>query len=440
LPTSTSNLLSKPTPEGKNLPTVGGNLVLNPSFDLGTTYSPDYWAWLPYTGACSKMVYNDPANAHTSPNFLATGLSDDYPECQSVYQDIPASVTSGDSYTMSVWLKSPWQPQTISFVLEWTGGISPIVTNQVVNLTDTWQCFQTILDIPDPGDNTKFRVLVNLPNNNLDVDIDDVLLLKGKYQSCPFGSGPPEIPATPQIGSELVSPSDGMNLVYVPEGEFSMGIENGLLGVTPQNVYLAAFWIDKTEVTNGMYAICVNAGTCQPPSDLSSSTRSSYFGNPQYTDYPVINVSWNDAQSYCAWAGRRLPTEAEWEKAARGPDGRMYPWGNNEPTCSLANTNIDVQGNCVGDTRAAGTYPAGASPYGALDMTGNVSEWSVYEVGETVNAPPAPSTPGGSSGIFTAVRGGSWSTNEYTIRPIHRYKYTTTYAENDFGIRCALSP
>jgi len=173
------------------------------------------------------------------------------------------------------------------------------------------------------------------------------------------------------IGSSMVSEKDGMTLMYVPAGEFLMGAV-GYEDNPQRTVYLDAFWIDQTEVTNAMYTKCVAAGPCQPPALKSSASRPFYYGAMQFEDYPVIRVSYDDAEAYCRWAGRQLPTGEQWEKAARGVDGRTWPWGNQEATCELANGSSD----CVGDTNRVGSYPAGASPYGALDMAGNVDEWT----------------------------------------------------------------
>ena len=167
------------------------------------------------------------------------------------------------------------------------------------------------------------------------------------------------------IGSTMVSKRDSMTLVYVPAGEFLMGSTDADLDAkadeNPQHkVTMDTFWIDRTEVAKDQYQKCVDAGKCAVP--VCSGTGIS--------DHPVVCVSWQDATNYCAWAGRRLPTEAEWEKAARGTDGRKYPWGNEAPDDKRLNYNANV-----GKTSAVGSYPSGASPYGALDMAGNVWEW-----------------------------------------------------------------
>ena len=137
------------------------------------------------------------------------------------------------------------------------------------------------------------------------------------------------------VGPTMISEKDGMELLPVPAGEFLMGSDPAVDkdaqdDEKPQHtVYLDTFWIDKTEVTNAQYQTCVSAGACSQ----SEYADDSHFNAP---NQPVVGVSWNDATAYCEWAGRRLPTEAEWEKAARGTDGRIYPWGNDAPTCELA--------------------------------------------------------------------------------------------------------
>ena len=251
------------------------------------------------------------------------------------------------------------------------------------------------------------------------------------------------------IGSTWASSKDGMVMVYVPAGSFQMGSGKGpassvdfhyLLSVGPAHtVYLDAFWIDQTDVTNAMYAKCANAGACPTPTNRSSSTHSSYYGNSQFDDYPVIYVDWNMAQTYCQWAGRRLPTEAEWEKTARDTDARLYPWGNYlHPT--YANSN-----NQVGDTTSVRTYEIGKSPYGAYDMAGNVQQWvedwyayNYYvTLGDNVHNPQGPS-----SGDSRVLRGGSWKADVRgfeVIRSDYRDANFPMASGNDIGFRCARS-
>jgi formylglycine-generating enzyme required for sulfatase activity len=230
-----------------------------------------------------------------------------------------------------------------------------------------------------------------------------------------------------------VSSQDSMVMVYVPAGEFLMGSEKGVNDEKPQHrVTLDAFWIDQTEVTNGMYAKCVADGQCEPPQEIGSSTHSNYYDDNQYADYPVINMDWNKANAYCGWAGRRLPTEAEWEKAARGSDGRTYPWGEQSPTCSFANFR-----GCEGDTTGVGSYPQGASMYGALDMVGNAWEWvadwysDTYYIGSPSENPQGPD-----SGQYRVLRGGSWNCDEWYLRSSNRFRNLPDSVVNDYGFRC----
>ena len=148
----------------------------------------------------------------------------------------------------------------------------------------------------------------------------------------------PELPLEPIALVADISPLDEMSLIFIPGGVFQMGSEEGLLDELPvHSVTLSPYWMDQTEVTNTQYALCVQAGVCSAPQSGDSATRLGYYTDPAYTSFPVVNITWQQAFDYCQWAGRRLPTEAEWEFAARGVEGRTYPWGNSLPTHSLAN-------------------------------------------------------------------------------------------------------
>jgi len=267
-------------------------------------------------------------------------------------------------------------------------------------------------------------------------------------EAVPTGGPTPQIsaeiptataPLLPTLGSGSVTESavDGMRMVYVPAGEFRMGSDDRAADEEPEHsVYLDAFWIDETEVTNSMYAICVAADACTPPVTSASSTRESYFGNEAFDAYPVIFVSWEQAQEYCAWSGRRLPSEAEWEKAARGEDGRICPWGNQAPDASLLNYNGEFA-----DTTPAGNFPAGASPYGALDMSGNVWEWVAdWYDSQYYQQSPSDNPYGPESGSRHVLRGGSWYYELNYIRAAARFSASASTTLNDVGFRCALTP
>jgi len=258
------------------------------------------------------------------------------------------------------------------------------------------------------------------------------------------------VPATPiltlwptqGVGSTKISPKEGMLQVYVPAGEFLMGSNKakdsqaGSDELPQHTVYLNAFWIDRTEVTNAQYARCVASGQCTPPSNTGSYTRSSYYGNSQYDDYPVIYVDWNQAQAYCTWAGNRLPSEAEWEKAARGVDGGIYPWGEFAPEQSLLNYNQNK-----GDTTAVGSYSSKASPYGALNMAGNVWEWvNDWYSDSFYQQSPARNPTGPATGTSRVLRGGSWFSYVRYVRSADRSGAYPGYGSDDFGFRCAASP
>ena len=240
------------------------------------------------------------------------------------------------------------------------------------------------------------------------------------------------------IGSTMVSEVDGMPMVFVPAGEFIMGSPEGIgdFDEDPQHlVYLSSYWIDQTEVTNSMYEQCVNAGACTPPEDYSSPTRVEYFGNIQFADYPIVNVNWNQAKTYCEWAGRQLPTEAQWEKAARGTDGRTYPWGETPPNENLANYNENI-----GDTTAVGSYPKGMSPYGALDMSGNVWEWVADWYGENYYSQSPYDNPAGpSTGKSRVIRLGSWFNVEIDVTTTDRGRDDPKNYNYYYGFRCALN-
>lgn len=263
--------------------------------------------------------------------------------------------------------------------------------------------------------------------------------------------------AEPTRATSLLSEKDQMELVLIPAGEFSMGsadidavvnMESGVaIPEIPLHIlYLDDYWIDKYEVTNAQYALCVTNGGCEPPKLNTNYSGHEYYPDLLYANYPVIYVNWFMAQEYCEWAGRRLPTEAEWEKAARGTDSRRYPWGNDPLSSEHANF---CNGDCPKDhsnpdyddgfpeTAPVGSFPAGASPYGVMDMSGNVWEWtSTIPMDYPYDATDGREAEDGFQRIW---RGGPWSNGTWWMRSSIRYRSVPHYWYNNLGFRCAVT-
>jgi len=221
--------------------------------------------------------------------------------------------------------------------------------------------------------------------------------------------------------------------IVIPGGVFTQGSTHGDEDERPvRKVVVKTFAIDRTEVTSGDYALCVADGRCKasptaspaPTSPSAAPASNSAAADPKL---PVTGVDWNDAQAYCRFAGGRLPTEAEWEKAARGTDGREYPWGG-DADCARGNWgNFEGEGPCAGKNPgrpvAVGKYPSGASPYGVLDLGGNVWEW----VADKYDDEPG----------RRVVRGGSCCSYFVGPRAANRNAWAPEHRDADLGFRCA---
>lgn len=250
-------------------------------------------------------------------------------------------------------------------------------------------------------------------------------------------------PVSPDVGSIRVSEKDGMTMLYVPDGYFLMGSDRQNDEKPIHEVYVGAYWIDQTEITNSMYAACVNAGACNRPSDTSR-----YYGKLEFADSPVIWVSWEDADAYCVWAERRLLTENEWEKAAGWTKAnqaqQMYPWGNKFDGRKVNFCDV----NCSRDWREqnyndaymeispVGSYENGKSFYGVYDMSGNVMEWvdtwyDIYPDGDLKVSDYFGTT-------LKVIRGGSYLSDRYFISTSRRHKANPRTPFVDVGFRCAM--
>ena len=228
-------------------------------------------------------------------------------------------------------------------------------------------------------------------------------------------------------------------MVYVPSGTFTMGSETGDADERPvHNVWLSGFWIDRYEVTNAQYRECEAAQVCKRPGEVKSNTRSNYYNKSDYDNYPVLFISSDDARIYCQWRGKRLPTEAEWEKAAswdwRTGTKFTWPWGNTFD-------NSKVRDDTPQDTMPVGSHPQGSSPYGAMDMAGNVLEWTADYYDANYYAVSSASNPKGpATGYGRVVRGGTWWDVDYDLRTTRRKQEDANARQMYLGFRCARNP
>jgi len=259
-------------------------------------------------------------------------------------------------------------------------------------------------------------------------------------------------------------------MVYVPAGEFLMGSASKDMFANPNEkpqhtVYLDAFWIDQTEVTVAKFRSFVQVDGYQTTAEeqgwayawvesakewqkVNGADWQHPFGpgSDVEDDHPVVQVSWFDAVAYCAWVGGSLPTEAQWEKAARGTDGRIYPWGNVFDGIFLNYCDAHCEnGDRTFDdgyqfSAPVGSYPAGISPYGAFDMAGNVWEWTADWYDDDYYADSPARNPGGPvSGQYRVLRGGSWNHDRSGMRTVYRLESPPGSRVDNFGYRCVVA-
>lgn len=257
----------------------------------------------------------------------------------------------------------------------------------------------------------------------------------------------PTATPTPGIGSIQTNPKDNAEMVYVPAGEFEMGSASGYSHERPvHTVYLDAYWIYKYEVSNQQFAAFLNDQGNQMEGGAAwlewddvdvrvHEIDGVWQPDDNFDNHPIIEMTWYGAAAYCEWAEGRLPTEAEWEKAARGTDGRTYPWGEGASS-SLAN-----YGPSVGETVPIGSYPEGVSPYGALDMSGNVWEYvSDWFDADYYRISPYENPTGPEDGSDKVFRGGSWDLEAFRARTPERTWADPLRTFLSVGIRCLVSP
>jgi formylglycine-generating enzyme required for sulfatase activity len=273
---------------------------------------------------------------------------------------------------------------------------------------------------------------------------------EGQDTATPEPTTPVEPTAEPGGTTEDGIVLGGVEMVSVPGGTFLMGRASDRSG---HLITLDPYYIDRAEVTNALWSACVEAGACSPPDPTTDYLGDAYYGTDAFAAYPVINISWFDADAYCRWRGARLPTEAEWEMAARwDPASGVtldYPWDNVfdperlnycDSSCALGNGD-PAHDDGWPQAAPVGSFPLGASPLGLVDMAGNVAEWvadwysaTYYEVS------PAQNPTGPESGTERVVRGAAWGVaNPDSFRSTVRVRFKPDLRGPGIGVRCAIS-
>ncbi len=252
--------------------------------------------------------------------------------------------------------------------------------------------------------------------------------------------------AKPGPAGDTVQGKDGAPMVLIPAGPFLMGSNEGLPNERPEHtVTLPAYYIDQYEITAGRYQKFLESARANLPPTWDDEVAQSL------TDLPAVGMAWADAAAYCKWAGRRLPTEAEWEKAARGTDGRRFPWGHMQPFVDIANYNrgvwvseavtlVPVNSGLEGMSVRHGLKQGGKSPFGLFHMAGNAAEWVAdWYDREYYHHSPDTNPTGPEAGDKRIIRGGSWADLPTGLRVTARFSAEPDYEDRTIGFRCAMS-
>jgi formylglycine-generating enzyme required for sulfatase activity len=250
----------------------------------------------------------------------------------------------------------------------------------------------------------------------------------------------------PSASPETIKGKDGAPMILIPAGPFKMGSNEGLPNERPEHqVTLDSYYIDQYEVTLSLYRKFLESGKHDSPPTWDDEAATTVG------DRPAIGMKWADAAAYCQWAGKRLPTEAEWEKAARGTDGRRYPWGHMQPFVDIANYNrgvwvneaitlVAVTSGLEGMSVRHGLKEGGKSPYGLSHMAGNASEWVAdWYDREYYQQSPEKNPTGPAKGEKRVLRGGSWADLPPALRVTARFSAEPEFEDRTIGFRCAMA-